>query len=86
MTGGLKKRGNNSGYSGLNRLSVEEIIKQSDAVLIESDVWNLNGYAKMCIDAGKHIHMDKPGGYDHQEYINLIRAMEDKKLIMFIQK
>ena len=47
----IEKRGNKKGYEGLSRLSVEEIIKQSDAVLVESDVWNLTKYAKMCVDA-----------------------------------
>ena len=47
---------------GGSAVSVEEIIEKSDAVLIESDVWDLTKYAKMCVDAGKHIHMDKPAG------------------------
>lgn len=76
----IEKRGNKSGYSGLNRLSVEEIIKQSDAVLIESDVWNLNGYAKMCIDAGKHIHMDKPASGTLEEYKSLLDTAKEKNL------
>ena len=28
-------------YNGLNRLSVEEIIERSDAILVESDVWDI---------------------------------------------
>ena len=46
----IEKRGALAGYEGLPRMSVEEIIEKSDAVLIESDVWDLTKYAKMCVD------------------------------------
>ena len=36
--------------------------------MIETDVWNLTRYAKMCVDAGKHIHMDKPASGILEEY------------------
>ena len=56
----VEKRGACRGYAGLPRLSVEEVLARADAVLIESDVWDLTRYAKLCVDAGKHIHLDKP--------------------------
>ena len=37
----IEKRSHSKGYEGVPRLSVEEVIEQSDAVLIESDVRNL---------------------------------------------
>ena len=58
----IEARGADSCYRGLKRLSVEEIIEQSDAILVESDVWDLTKYAEICVKAGKHIHMDKPAG------------------------
>ena len=51
----ISLRGNQPAYQGLKRLTVEEVIKQSDAVLVESEVPNLTAYAKRCVDAGKHI-------------------------------
>lgn len=78
----IEARGNNSGYLGLNRLSVEEIIEHSDAVLIESDVWDLTKYAKMCIDAGKHIHMDKPASGTLEEYKALLDLAKEKNLVV----
>ena len=78
----IEKRGNNQGYEGLPRLSVEEIIEGSDAVLIESDVWDLTKYAKMCVDAGKHIHMDKPAGGTLEEYKYLLDTAKAKKLVV----
>lgn len=74
----VEHRGELPGYQGLPRLSVEEIIEQCDAVLVETDVWNLNKYAKMCIDAGKHIHMDKPAGLlpEFEEILNTAKAKD----------
>ena len=78
----IEKRGNCKGYEGLPRLSVEEVIRQSDAVLVESDVWNLTKYAKMCVDAGKHIHMDKPASGTLEEYKSLLDTAKAKNLII----
>lgn len=78
----IEKRGNSECYEGLCRLSVEEVIKQSDAVLIESDVWDLTKYAKMCVDAGKHIHMDKPASGTLNEYKYVLDTAKAKNLVV----
>ena len=76
----VEKRGNNPGYEGLQRMSVEEIIEKSDAILVESDVWDLTKYAKMCIDAGKHIHMDKPASGTLEDYKYVLDTAKSKNL------
>lgn len=78
----IEKRGNNKGYEGLPRLSVEEIIERSDAVFIESDVWDLTKYAKMCVDAGKHMHMDKPASGTLEEYKYVLDTAKEKNLVV----
>lgn len=78
----IEKRGHHKGIEGLPRLSVEEIIRQSDAVLIESDVWDLTKYAKMCVDAGKHIHMDKPASGTLEEYKSVLDTAKQKNLVV----
>ena len=78
----IKKRGELPAYQGLNRLSADEIIKQSDAVLVECDVWNLTEIAQKCIDAGKHIHMDKPASGSLEEYKKLLDTAKEKGLIL----
>ena len=78
----IRKRGMLPAYQGLPRLSVEEVIAQSDAVLVECDVWNLTKYAKMCIDAGKHIHMDKPASGTLEEYKALLDDAQAKGLVV----
>jgi len=78
----IEKRGEKKGYEGLPRMSVEEVIAKSDAILVECDVWDLTKYAKMCIDAGKHIHMDKPASGTLEEYKQLLDTAEAKKLVV----
>ena len=78
----VAKRGGNKGYEGLPRLSVGEVIEKSDAILVESDVWNLTKYASMCVKAGKHIHMDKPMSGTVEECKALLDEAEKKKLVV----
>ena len=78
----IEKRGNFKAYAGLPRLSVEEIIERSDAVIVESDVWDLTKYAKMCVDAGKHIHMDKPASGTLEEYKYVLDTAKEKNLVV----
>lgn len=78
----IEKRGQNPDYQGIPRLSVEEVIERSDAVLIESDVWDLTKYAQMCVDAGKHIHMDKPASGTLEEFKTLLDTAKSKDLVV----
>jgi predicted dehydrogenase len=78
----VEKRSGYPAYQGVPRLSVEQVIEQSDAVLIESDVWDLTKYAKMCVDAGKHIHMDKPAGGTLEEYKAVLDTAKEKNLVV----
>ena len=78
----IKKRGNLRGYDGLKRYSTDELIKKCDALLIETDVWNLTEIAQKCIDAGKHIHMDKPASGTLEEYKRVLDGAKAKGLIV----
>ena len=76
----VEKRGNLSCYKDLPRLSVEEIIEKSDAILVECDVWNLTKVAKMCVEAGKHVHIDKPASGTLAEFEELLNIAKEKNL------
>ena len=78
----IKKRADLKAYQGLKRLTVDEIIEQCDAVMIETDVWNLTETAQKCIDAGKHIHMDKPASGTLEEYKRLLDTAKEKNLVV----
>ena len=69
-------------YEGLKRYQVDELIEKCDALLIETDVWDLTATAQKCIDAGKHIHMDKPASGTLEEYKTLIDGAKEKNLVV----
>ena len=78
----IEKRGNLPEYEGLTRMSVEELIPKCDALVVECDVWDLDKYAKMCIAAGKHIHMDKPASEHPEEYKAMLDMAKEKSLVV----
>ena len=52
------------------------------AVLVETRVRDLLATAQRCIDAGKHVHLDKPAGESLTDYRRLLAAAEQKKLLV----
>ena len=78
----IKKRGHLGCYEGLKRYSVDELIDKCDALLIETDVWNLTEVAQKCVDAGKHLHIDKPGSGTLEEYKKMLDTAKDKNLVI----
>ena len=78
----IEKRGQLPAYQGLPRLTAEEVIAQSDAILIETDVWDLTKTAQRCVDAGKHIHMDKPASGTLAEFRHLLDTAREKNLVV----
>lgn len=67
---------------GLKEMTVEEILNDPaiEAVTIETEEVNLTNYALMAAKAGKHIHMDKPGGLELETFEKLISVLKEKKL------
>ena len=80
----LEKRGNLPAYQGLPILTAEEIIEQCDAVLVETEIPMLTQTAQRCIDAGKHILMDKPANGTLEQFRRLLDAAKEKDLVVQI--
>lgn len=78
----INVRGNANAYSDLQRMSVDDIIEKCDAVIIETDVWNLTKIAQKCVDAGKHIHLDKPASGTLEEFKKVLDTAKEKNLIV----
>ncbi len=77
----VAKRGGLSVYSELKRYETQELIEKCDALLVESDVWNLGKYADMCIKKGKHVHMDKPASGTLDEFSQILEEAKNKNLV-----
>lgn len=78
----IRERGSLQEYQGMPRMTVEQLLNVPglQAVSVETDVWNLVPTAQKCIDAGFHVHMDKPAGEDLGEYRRLLESAEKKNL------
>ncbi len=78
----IKSRAKFSCYNDLPRLTEEEIIEKSDLVIIETEIWDLTQTAQKCIDAGKHVHLDKPASGTLKEFEHLLKTAKEKGLIV----
>ena len=78
----IARRGNKPHFQGIPRLSVEALLEQCDAILVETDVWDLTKTAQLCVDAGKHVHMDKPASGTLAEYKHLLDTAKAKNLVV----
>ena len=70
-------------YSDVKELTLEEALSYSglDAVIIESDEHSLMKYAAMAIEKGLHVHIDKPGGEDIDEFATVANSAKNKNLV-----
>ena len=76
------QRGSLHCYEGLAIMSEDQLLSDCDAVLVECNIQNLTAVAQRCIDAGKHIHMDKPASGTLQDYKILLDEAKQKKLVI----
>lgn len=60
-------------------LTLEQVLNDPtiEAVAIETDEIHLTKYALMAAKAGKHIHMEKPGGREAEQFEELIRMVKE---------
>jgi predicted dehydrogenase len=69
-------------YRGLKWMSQDELlaVKGLQAVAVETQVRDLLKTAEACIDAGKHIHLDKPAGSSLPHFARILKKAESKHL------
>ncbi len=65
-------------FEGYPRLTLDEILNDPtiEAVTIETDEIHLTKYALLAAKRGKHIHMEKPGGAELDEFEKLIELVK----------
>ncbi len=65
-------------FDGLPELTVEQILNDPtiEAVAVETEEIYLTKYAALAAQHGKHIHMEKPGGTDVEEFRRMIAAVK----------
>ncbi len=70
-------------FEGYRRMTVEELLANPDikAVAVETEEIYITKYALMVAEAGKHLHMEKPGGIELADFERLIEILKSKKLV-----
>ena len=70
------------GFEQVHWLSLDEILKDSsiELIAVESNVKENLRYARMGIEAGKHIHLDKPPGVDLEGLKELLADAARRRL------
>lgn len=69
-------------FDGYREMTVEEILNDPtiEAVAVETEEIYLTKYAIMVANAGKHLHMEKPGGVTLSDFEKLIEILRSKTL------
>jgi predicted dehydrogenase len=69
-------------FDGYDEMSVDEILNnlEIEAVAVETEEIYLTKYALMVANAGKHLHMEKPGGTALPDFEKLIDILKLKNL------
>lgn len=69
-------------YRDANWISEAEIFDKASLVVVETDVPDLVSTALRAIQAGKHIHLDKPGGTNLADFAGLLKEAERRQLVV----
>jgi len=69
-------------FDGYNEMTVDEILNnpEIEAVVVETEEIYLTKYGLMVANAGKHLHMEKPGGVDLADFEKLVEILKSKNL------
>lgn len=69
-------------FDGYKEMTVDEILNdpEIEAVAVETEEIHLTKYALMVANAGKHLHMEKPGGVHLSDFEKLIETLKSKNL------
>ena len=71
-------------FQGLRWMSEEELLgdRSLGLVVVECRVWEALPWGKKVIDAGKHLHLEKPPGNTWEPFKELVEEARRKKLLL----
>jgi len=77
----LEKQGT---YQGVKLIGEQELLNTPglQVVAVETSVADSAAAALRCVEAGKHVHLDKPGGASHAECARIHRAAESQGVVV----
>ena len=71
-------------FAGLPRLTRDELLETPglQAALVETEVRDLLDNAEACVDAGLHVHIDKPAGESLPQFARILDTAHRKGLVV----
>lgn len=78
------KASKNTAFQDVPWMSVDQLLATPglQAVLIETSPRDSLRYAEQCIEAGLHVHLDKPAGESYLQYDRILRRAHSKQLMV----
>ncbi|MFT4691812.1 MAG: putative dehydrogenase [Limisphaerales bacterium] len=67
---------------GIKSITQEELLAQAQVVVVESDVADHYAHGKLALEAGKHLHIEKPPTMTLDEFRELLGIAKSEKLLM----
>ena len=82
LLGCARVNGEQRTLDGVPEIDLDDVVKMTDldAAFIETEDRYLTEYARMFVERGIAVQMDKPGGQDKAEFDALFDLAEDKKI------
>lgn len=69
-------------YANAKWITEAELLEKASLVVVETDVPDLVPTAVRCVEADKHLHLDKPGGTNLSDFTALLKLAEKKQALI----
>ena len=81
---GVVGDGKDKVYEGLPRLAEKDLLAREDVrvIVVETAIEEATATALRAIEAGKHVHLDKPGGTDVAAFRAMRLRAQERKLVV----
>lgn len=67
---------------GVKAIDEEELLAEADVIAVESDVQDHYRHAKHALEAGKHVHLEKPPSMTLEEFQEIVAIAASKKKVV----
>ncbi len=67
---------------GVRILDRDEVLRQSEVVFVESAVRTHAAHARLALEAGRHVHLEKPPALDLATFDDLVRLAREKQRLL----
>ena len=67
---------------GVHFVSQDKLLAEAEAIAVESDVRDHARHARLALEAGKHVHLEKPPADSYAKFQELVKLAREKKRLL----